>query len=51
MLLILYAVYLLLTLSTLVYLHLRITTLLIENTVQHSLHRRSQSPFASGWGE
>ena len=51
MLLILYAVYLLLTLSTLVYLHLRVTTLLIENTVQHSLHSRSQSPFASGWGE
>ena len=51
MLLILYAVYLLLTLAALVYLHLHVTTLLIENTVQHSLHRRSQSPFVSGWGE
>ena len=51
MLLILYAIYLLLTLATLVYLHLRITALLIENTVQRALHLRTSSSPSKGWGE
>ena len=50
MLLVLYALYLLLTLAILVCLHLRTTTLIIENTVQRSLHLRTPSSTSKGWG-